>query len=70
MKKMRKPAGCERYLLPAELAGFLGVTTRTLRRWCGDETFPPASTRTEQGYKLWSPEQAQAALAWRERRGA
>lgn len=68
MKKIQKGEGLEQHMLPAELAAFLGVTTRTVRRWMHDPTFPKHTTRNDKGYKLWSPQDARRCLQWRQLR--
>jgi hypothetical protein len=68
MKHVEKGAGYEQHMLPAELASFLGVTTRTVRRWMQDPTFPKPAVRNAQGFKLWSPDEARRCLEWRLKR--
>lgn len=65
MPRPRKEPGFERYMFPSELAAYLGTTTRTIRRWMNDPTFPKPTTRTEHGHKMWSPEEARKCLRWR-----
>lgn len=66
--KHRKEAGFERHMFAGELASFLGVTPRSVRRWMHDPTFPQHTDRDSRGYKLWSPEQARRCLEWRKLR--
>lgn len=63
-----KGAGYESYMLPGELAEYLGVTTRTVRRWMHDSTFPKPSVRNDKGFKLWSPQDVRRVLEWRLKR--
>lgn len=63
-----KGVGREKYMLPSELATYLGVTKRTVRRWMHDSTFPKPSARNEKGYKLWSPTDVRRVLEWRLKR--
>ena len=64
MKKIEKGPGLEKHMLPSELAAYLGTTTRTVRRWMHNPTFPKPSTRNDKGFKLWSPDEAKEALEW------
>lgn len=64
MKKIEKGTGYEKHMLPAELASYLGTTTRTVRRWMHNPTFPKPSARNAKGFKLWSPDEAKECLEW------
>ena len=65
MPNVVKEAGYENHFLPGELAQYLGVTTRTVRRWMHRSDFPKPSIRNDKGYKLWSPTDVKAVLKWR-----
>lgn len=62
-----KDPGQEKYMLASEIAAYLGVTSRTVRNWMHDPTFPKPE-RNSKGYKVWSPEQARRCLKWRMKR--
>lgn len=48
-----------------QLAAFLNVTTRTVRRWVADDVIPQPAARSGNGWNLWTPEQAAKILDWR-----
>ena len=49
----------------AELARYVGVHVRTLRRWVAKGKIPKPACRADNGYGLWTPEQAREVLRWR-----
>lgn len=50
------------YHTTGELAAFLGVTERTVKRWQKDGKIPEPAKRTESGWALYSHEQVTAML--------
>lgn len=62
-----KPSGLERYQTVHELAVQVGVSDRTVERWHRDRKIPAPAVVTEQGWKLWSPEQVRNIIQQRTR---
>lgn len=61
---VKKPEGKQSWRTVSELAKFLGLSTRTIeRQWT--EGRLPEPFRTDEGVKLWSPEQCEALLTAR-----
>jgi DNA-binding transcriptional MerR regulator len=52
----------------ADLARHVGVTVRTIKRWQVAGIVPPPALRNDQGWGLWTAQQAQEVLAMRLRR--
>lgn len=52
-----KPVDLRDHRTVAELAEYVGVSTRTVERWASNGTIPEPAAVSDQGWKLWSPEQ-------------
>jgi excisionase family DNA binding protein len=48
----------------AELAQYLGVTSRTVERWYAAEKIPAPAYVDERGWKFWNVEQCKEILEW------
>lgn len=48
-----------------QLAAYLNVTTRTVRRWVSEGKIPQPADRSPTGWSLWTPDQARQILDWR-----
>jgi predicted DNA-binding transcriptional regulator AlpA len=59
---VKKPEGYEKFRTVAELAQYVGVSTRTMERWHKDGVLPRPERVGPMGMKLWSPDQASAVL--------
>lgn len=57
-----KPQALRNHRTVSELAEYVGVSARTVERWAANGDIPEPAAVTEQGWKLWSPQQASNIL--------
>lgn len=63
--KVKKPEGRESWRTVAEVAHFVGTSTRTVERWWREGRLPEPERFGKQETKIWSPEQCAKILEYR-----